>query len=324
MKLPSPRRAPMWVVPLLTGVACATASVAPPPSLDEARIAEVRSVDPAIAEELELLEWEARERARQGDGVGAERRARLARRLLEVSLSRRTCPEPLASAVPEPPAAETPAPRPRKRKRRRPEPAVALPPASPAPDAPASLENELQSLAEGLRAFSPEQLSPTDRVRLGTARQALVEAQEALTAEAPERARLYLDRARDSMHSISGEGDAPSPPRPAREAFAADVTRSLPDAKPDGPSFIVLLETSRVEELTRGERARLEAIGRLFRVYERARLCVGGRPSHAVHVAAAARFLERHERLGARVELCSEETREPAYVRLRPGRGERG
>ena len=328
MNLPPPRRALVWVAPILACVGCATTSVPPPPPLDPARVAQVRKLDPAIAEELELLEWEAQAHAKAGDSLAAGRRARLARRILKVALTKTaTCPEPRAPApvASTQPNAEAPVSRSRKRKRRRTE--VLPPPAAvsqPATAATAPLEAELQSLAEKLRAFSPGALSPTDRVRLGSARQALVDAQEALTAEAPERARLYLERARDSLSTLSGEREPSSSPRPAGEAFAADVSRSLPDAKADGPSFVVALEASKSDGLSRVERAQLEAIGRLYRVYGRARLCVGGRSSHEVHLAAASRFLERKERLGERVERCEEETREPAYVRLRPGRGERG
>ncbi|MEO1228852.1 MAG: hypothetical protein AAFZ18_08110 [Myxococcota bacterium] len=325
MNLRPPRRALVWVAPILVCFGCATTSVPPPPSLDPDRVAQVRAIDPSIAEELELLEWEAQAHAKAGDSLAAGRRARLARRILKVALSKTaTCPEPrrpapVASTQPD---VQAPVSRPRKRKRRRAE--VPPPPTAASQPATAPLEAELQSLAEKLRAFSPDALSPTDRVRLGSARQALVDAQEALTAEAPERARLYLERARDSVSTLSGQGEPSSSPRPAGEAFAADVSRSLPDAKSDGPSFVVALEASKSEGLSRVERAQLEAIGRLYRVYGRARLCVGGRPSHEVHLAAASRFLERKERLGERVERCDEETREPAYVRLRPGRGERG
>lgn len=313
-----------WLaIPILAGACASVRPVPPPPPVDAARVEALRARSSALADEVALLEWQAKAAAEAGNTADAERYARLARTLVEVTETRPEPPEcPETSEKPEPMAAPAsqpvsqptePAPE-RKRRRRR-----ARPDDNPEAEAPdRSIEALMQERAEALRDLDSQALEPDGRVWLASAQQALIDAQRAVTAGATEKAFEELVRVDEALvalgralpTTITSTRAAVRRRSGPVDALQLDLQKAGIETSREDSWLIVPVPESRRTELSRKQREQLEGLGRLLRVYPAARLCVRGpddAKGRADEQAALIRsHLEKREKIDVeRFIICS-------------------
>ena len=312
-------------------IACASSGpVTPPPALAPERLERVQALQPAVASEIELLEWRAREHAAQGDISSAERFARLARTLLEsaeqVPASMRLCPDPAAAVDPSLGEAETalataseevdeeePPPERKRRRRKGSKGRKGAGAAASAPSSTESLERQMQAFARALRQVDRGELNADGRVRLDAGQRALIEAQRAVAAGAPERARQHLEKVSDSLRAmdrdnlVGGSGLARTSTVSSLnslEALAKDLERTnVKVNRSRGWLVTAMPKPGGGDPLTKRQQSRLQTLGRLLRVYGGARVCVGttdAKPEEAERIReAVSNYLRDVEQLSA-------------------------
>lgn len=292
---------------------CAVTPVDPPPPIDAARLAKASEARPGVVEDVRLLEWQAAEAAKRGDLDGAERYARLARMLLDGvdAGPARACAEGLeagatttsSTAVGQGAQAEVdgtseapPSERRRKRRRTREAPAAPVPPSGVSAET-ASVERRLQGYAKALSELEGRALDADERVWLDTGQRALIEAQRALAAGGLERSRQHLEKVDEAIRAIQSDGGARSLAASSTvaaleplDALARDLAATDAAFERSGTWLVVPLpEARRPGHVTKRQRASLQTVGKLLRVYGAARTCVGTAPELKADDAQVAR-----------------------------------